>query len=201
MKVNEIFTSFQGEGPFIGTRATFLRLSNCNLNCPFCDTQSRDEGEIMTVEEVKNLLLDEFEEHNTDFLVITGGEPTLQYKELRELVPLLDGKCRIQFESNGTSHEDMIDDAYYVISPKIDKEDVYKRYLPNDKVFFKFVIEDQSDIDFVLELLEKYEKPANDIYLQPEFSKAPEVMDLIISNRLPLNMKVTGQLHKYLNQR
>lgn len=201
MKVNEIFTSFQGEGPFIGTRATFLRLSNCNLNCDFCDTLSRDEGEIMSVEEVGKALLGEFEKHNTDFLVITGGEPTLQYKELRKLLPLLDGKCIIQFESNGTSHEELIEEAYYVISPKIDKEDVYKRYLPYGNVFFKFVIESQQDIDFVLELLEKYEKPANDVYLQPEFSKAPQVMDLIISNRLPLNIKVTGQLHKYLNQR
>lgn len=201
MKVNEIFTSFQGEGPFIGKRATFLRLSGCNLNCDFCDTQSRDEGEIMSVDEVENALINEFEEHNTNFLVITGGEPTLQYEELKELVPLLDGKCEIQFESNGTSREDPIEKAYYVISPKIDKEEVYKRYLPYDNVFFKFVIEDQSDIDFVLELLEKYEKPANEVYLQPEFSKAPQVMDLIISNRLPLNIKVTGQLHKYLNQR
>ena len=90
MEVNEIFTSFQGEGPFIGKRATFLRLSKCNLNCDFCDTESRDEGEIMSIEDVKNALLDEFDKHNTDFLVITGGEPTLQYKELRELLPLLD---------------------------------------------------------------------------------------------------------------
>lgn len=201
MEVNEIFTSFQGEGPFIGKRATFLRLSKCNLNCDFCDTESRDEGEIMSIEDVKNALLDEFDKHNTDFLVITGGEPTLQYKELRELLPLLDGKCEIQFETNGTSHENPIEEAYYVISPKTDKENVYKRYLQYGNVFFKFVIENQTDIDFVLELLEKYEKPANEVYLQPEFSKAPQVMDLILSNRLPLNVRVTGQLHKYLKQR
>lgn len=176
-------------------------MSKCNLNCDFCDTESRDEGEVMSVEDVKNALLDEFDKHNTDFLVITGGEPTLQYKELRELLPLLDGKCEIQFETNGTSHENPIEEAYYVISPKTDKENVYKRYLQYGNVFFKFVIENQTDIDFVLELLEKYEKPANEVYLQPEFSKAPQVMDLILSNRLPLNVKVTGQLHKYLKQR
>ena len=156
MKVNEIFTSFQGEGPFIGMRATFLRLSECNLNCDFCDTQSRDEGDLMSVEEVKNLLLEELDKHNTNFLVITGGEPTLQYEEIKELVPLIKDKCTIQFESNGTSSEDMIKEAYYVISPKVDKEEVYKRYLPNDNVFFKFVIENQKDIDFVLELLGKW---------------------------------------------
>ena len=38
MKVNEFFVSLQGEGHFTGTPSFFLRLSGCNLQCPFCDT-------------------------------------------------------------------------------------------------------------------------------------------------------------------
>ena len=38
MKINETFISLQGEGHFTGTPAFFLRLSGCNLQCPFCDT-------------------------------------------------------------------------------------------------------------------------------------------------------------------
>ena len=38
LRVNEIFYSLQGEGHFTGTPAVFLRLSGCNLRCPFCDT-------------------------------------------------------------------------------------------------------------------------------------------------------------------
>ena len=37
-KVNEIFNSWQGEGFFTGTPCTFIRLSGCNLNCEWCDT-------------------------------------------------------------------------------------------------------------------------------------------------------------------
>lgn len=36
--VLEIFSSFQGEGPRVGTREIFVRLARCDLRCAFCDT-------------------------------------------------------------------------------------------------------------------------------------------------------------------
>ena len=77
MKVNEIFDSFQGEGVYTGVPATFLRLSGCNLNCEFCDTDFDDYKEI-SVELVKEAILQHMKNHNTKLLVITGGEPLLQ---------------------------------------------------------------------------------------------------------------------------
>ena len=51
MKVNEIFYSLQGEGHHSGTAAVFVRLSGCNLDCPFCDTDHRD-GTLMSEEQI-----------------------------------------------------------------------------------------------------------------------------------------------------
>ena len=40
MKENmiEIFSSAQGEGPYIGRRQVFVRFEGCNLKCRYCDT-------------------------------------------------------------------------------------------------------------------------------------------------------------------
>ena len=50
-RVNEIFCSLQGEGYHTGTPAVFVRLSGCNLRCPFCDTD-HSAGELMTADEI-----------------------------------------------------------------------------------------------------------------------------------------------------
>ena len=38
-EVQEIFLTIQGEGPYAGTPAIFIRLGGCNLACNFCDTE------------------------------------------------------------------------------------------------------------------------------------------------------------------
>lgn len=98
MKVNEIFYSLQGEGYHAGTAAVFIRLSGCNLKCPFCDTDF-SASEEMSVEEI----VDEVCRYSTKchLAVITGGEPTLQ-----DCVPLIDALQKngysVAMESNGT---------------------------------------------------------------------------------------------------
>ena len=96
MKVNETFLSLQGEGYFTGTAAFFLRLSGCNLACPFCDTQHQSFVE-MTEEEI----VEEASRHKPRHIVITGGEPALQLT--RTLVDKLhEAGFFIQVETNGT---------------------------------------------------------------------------------------------------
>lgn len=73
LKVVEIFNSIQGEGANVGKSATFIRLSNCNKNCSFCDTDW-DNGTEMTVEEI----LTEVQRYSSKMIIWTGGEPTLQ---------------------------------------------------------------------------------------------------------------------------
>lgn len=36
----EVFTSIQGEGPYVGYRHRFVRFAGCNLSCDYCDTSS-----------------------------------------------------------------------------------------------------------------------------------------------------------------
>lgn len=199
IKVSEIFTSFQGEGPYVGTPATFLRLYGCNLNCEWCDTDI-STYEMLSVDDVAEILITQMEFNNIETLIITGGEPTLQMEEVKRLIEELPDDIRIQMETNGSLFE-YIPEVEFVISPKEDKEKVFENYYKYDNVFFKFVITSQEDIDEVISLKEKYGYDKT-IWLQGEFSQDGEMADLIRENFPRLeNVKLSVQTHKYLNQR
>lgn len=78
-RVNEIFYSLQGEGFHSGTPALFVRLSGCNLACPFCDTDFSSFEE-MTAEEIVSRGRELLCECGcrVPLVVLTGGEPSLQ---------------------------------------------------------------------------------------------------------------------------
>ena len=74
LDVHSIFPTIQGEGPFVGQPAIFIRLAGCNLQCPLCDTEYT-EGRIRLSVPV---IFDAVQEHIRLFaplIVITGGEP------------------------------------------------------------------------------------------------------------------------------
>lgn len=135
--VTSLFMTLQGEGPFAGQPAFFVRLAKCNLACTFCDTYF-DSGSWFTREQ----LLLEISERIWQFfggrgqvpawaqkqpwkqramvLVITGGEPFLQSENL---VPFLHQAHEVfenvQIESNGILvPEGLPDLTYLVCSPK-----------------------------------------------------------------------------------
>ena len=199
IKVSEIFTSFQGEGTYIGTPATFLRLYGCNLNCPWCDTDI-STYEVLSVDDVAEILITQMEFNNINLLVITGGEPTLQMEEIKRLIKELPEDIKIQLETNGSIFE-YLPEIEYVISPKEDKEKIFENYYKYENVFFKFVITCEEDIDEVISIKNKYGYDKT-IWLQGEFSKDALMADLIRENFPRLeNIKLSVQTHKYLSQR
>lgn len=201
MNVDEIFVSFQGEGQEIGRPALFLRLNGCNLNCEFCDTVQKNNKNY-TVETLQTIILQKIKNNNLNYLVITGGEPMLQYEELFDLLEnLRNYKIQITIETNG-SYMKKLPNCNYTISPKQNKKEVfnYYKYYPN--AVFKFVISNEEDLLEVVSLIKKYNYKKI-IYLQPEFSNAEEIVNMIMKqvSILPNNIRLSGQLHKYLNQR
>jgi len=102
LKVNEIFKSVQGESTLTGFPTIFIRLQECNLRCPWCDTKyswPEDKGKLMWVEEI----MKECDEVGyTGFVCITGGEPLLQKRGVRELADDLRMEDQVvSIETNG----------------------------------------------------------------------------------------------------
>lgn len=99
LEVHSIFQTIQGEGPFTGTPAVFIRLAGCNLQCPACDTDytsNRWNASPATVLE----FVQEQKQAPT-LVVITGGEPFRQ--DIRQLVEtLIQNGYYVQVETNGT---------------------------------------------------------------------------------------------------
>ena len=102
-KVSEIFFTLQGEGCHSGIPAIFVRLSGCNLQCPWCDTDF-SLREKMTAQQIAQTAIDLYDadtQGRRRMLVLTGGEPALQVDE-----PLIEELHKAGFyiciETNGT---------------------------------------------------------------------------------------------------
>lgn len=93
--------TLQGEGAHAGRPCVFLRFAACNLACTWCDTDFAPEGATRhTADEIAARLV-ELDTHGARMVVVTGGEPTLQWD-----APLAEALhasgFRIHMESNGT---------------------------------------------------------------------------------------------------
>lgn len=108
LDIVSIWSTLQGEGPFAGQPAAFLRLAGCNLSstCKSCDTDYTSGRHVTTIKQV----LEEVEvvaprrygsKAGQRLVVITGGEPFRQ--NLTPLVLLLlRNNFQVQIETNGT---------------------------------------------------------------------------------------------------
>lgn len=101
LDVHSIFYTIQGEGPFSGTPAVFIRLAGCNLQCPLCDTEYTEGRQQRSIASILNEVMEISTGYARRLVVITGGEPFRQ--EVTPLIQLLLSlDWLVQIETNGT---------------------------------------------------------------------------------------------------
>ena len=120
--VNELWYTIQGEGPWMGRPAIFLRLSKCNLRCYFCDTEF-ESGYLISVADLAAKVTAACRAANCFRVVITGGEPMLH--PLGELIMRCPSPMTFQVETAGTVmptiSQACLQRMVFVVSPKTPK--------------------------------------------------------------------------------
>ena len=117
--LSEIFSSIQGEGPFVGERQLFIRFCDCHRSCAFCDTNFSRKSTFLLEEKAGSArfsqepnpisleqLLQWVDRLDTDcfhpHIALTGGEPLLQVDFLEAWLPeLLKRRAGVYLETTG----------------------------------------------------------------------------------------------------
>ena len=212
MEINEIFTSFQGEGVHTGLPTTFIRLAGCNLDCKWCDTRyalSPSSGIETDIDEV----FSKVKEPGIRMICITGGEPLIQPGTI-ELVKILAKEgYSIDIETNGSlsiesyvnlGHKVMI--SMDVKTPSSGEQDSFLNenitfLRPTDQL--KFILSNETDLDFAIEFI-KRERPSCNLVLTPVSNRggdllADKIMDVTLNGILPADrIRLMVQTHKVI---
>jgi len=106
-EISEIFSSLQGEGPYLGVRQIFVRFGRCNMHCVYCDEVENMKEEKFSIYSLEALLseIEKFEketgEHHS--ISLTGGDPLFYTPFLKNFLPKLKERGLTTYlETNGT---------------------------------------------------------------------------------------------------
>jgi 7-carboxy-7-deazaguanine synthase len=194
--VTSMFFTLQGEGPYAGLPALFIRLAKCNLDCSFCDTFF-DDGDWMTFDQIESKMYAAINDYwnnqgktsptwavngMNDYpgvvLVMTGGEPLLQDNISAFMSRQLQHFKAVQVESNGIPVTDVPQGVTLVCSPKcMEKEGRAVKYFAPSKTILdradclKFVMSSDPDSPYnnVPEWAHDWKRnnPTKEVYCSP----------------------------------
>ena len=221
VKVREIFTSIQGEGPYVGYKQLFIRLCGCNLKCSYCDTDfDKKNSQEYSVSDLIEICNNNFDCHSVS---LTGGEPLLHTDFINEFGGKYNsGKCNlpIYLETNGTLPNELnsvIENITYIAADiKLPSATGLKPLWEEHEEFFKIgvqkelfakVVFDEKINDFeihkITHICKKYDV---ELILQPMMrGKSPTVssdfMQQVLEKCLKINSKtrLIPQVHKFID--
>ncbi|MFI7087640.1 7-carboxy-7-deazaguanine synthase QueE [Streptomyces anulatus] len=193
LPVQEVFGPVpQGEGPYTGRCACFIRLGRCNLRCPPCDSKrtwdtSRYDLAVTCPPRTAQEIVEAAEEHGAGLgiTVISGGEPLMwQGKSAwQQVLTALPGDVHI--ETNGTILPNTFTAecvTHFSVSPKIGRmgaADPAKRRIRPEvlggfaelaragRAAFKFVVADTGEVEEAAQLVRESRIPHDKVWVMP----------------------------------
>ena len=190
----EAFYTIQGEGANTGTAAYFIRLGGCDVGCHWCDVKESWDAEqhpLTPVEEIVRTAAT----FPGKTVVVTGGEPLL-YNLNPLTAQLQEQGIRTMIETSGaypiSGHWDWV-----CLSPKKFKAPDSGVYQFADEL--KVIIFNKTDFAWAEEHAARVGAKTR-LYLQPEWSKAVQLMPMIVDYvKSNPQWRVSLQTHKYMD--
>ena len=212
--IKEIFTSIQGEGPYIGQKHIFVRFCRCNLNCKYCDTDfdiknSKKYSPFALFDLLKNI--------DADTISFTGGEPLIEVEFLEEFLKEYKNKLnkKIYLETNGVLYKNLekIIDFIDIISMDIklksasgmenfDENEKFLDIASKKEVFIKIVFDKNIKDEEIIKTTSIIKKYDSLIILQPKMPMDKDTDIEKIFNKFYKhykNIRLIPQVHKFLN--
>jgi len=227
-KITEIFSSLQGEGPYVGAKHIFIRFEECHMHCTYCDEIHKvgsDWTLARVLEEVVRLEK-EFGPHL--HVSLTGGEPLLYLPFVKPLIHEVKKlKLPVYLETSGVlwrALDEVVDDCQVVamdLKPaSVTKE---KSYLEEHRKFLKIALTRETFLKMVVSKEIDYQEydelvkmaftinPNLTLFLQPvsttvEGQDDPELMRILseLQRRGQAwlkDIRIGMRLHRLLNIR
>jgi 7-carboxy-7-deazaguanine synthase len=223
VRLSELYTSVQCEGPNTGKLTQFVRFAGCNMRCPGwpCDTQHAiqpsiflHQSEKLGVADLTWRIEEEGAATGAKNICLTGGEPFLQDNDLlKELVDnLLRRGYTVECFSNGSFiYPDWaLGRVTFVMDWKLEgsgeASTKYSERLDNARMMFatdniKFVVMDDRDLHSaraVWQALINIDGVRAQFWVGPAWDRIeiPVIIDFVKKHKLPWRLNV--QVHKYI---
>jgi len=201
--INEIFYSIQGESSFAGRPCVFVRLTQCNLRCSWCDTgYAFDAGIPMGIDDIVRRV----REYQCPLVEVTGGEPLMQ-DDVHELMRVLcDEGCELLLETGGSLDISAVDQRVRrIVDFKCPGSGMVKKNLwsnvgalrPSDEV--KFVIGSREDFEWAVDRMEEHSlRDRCPVLFSVVFGSLEPVVlaEWILERKLGVRFQL--QMHKYI---
>lgn len=190
----EDFYTIQGEGFHSGKPAYFIRLGGCDVGCRWCDAKYTWNPKLYPPTEIETVV-ERAASYPARAIVLTGGEPLIY-----PLDPLCDALhergLEIFLETSG-SHPFSGRFDWVCLSPKRQQPPLKEAYRQADEL--KVIIEQEEDFAWAEKNAREVSKKCR-LYLQPEWSRAEEMMLLIVEYaKAHPEWSISIQSHKYMH--
>ncbi|QQS52311.1 MAG: radical SAM protein [Bacteroidota bacterium] len=224
----EIFHSISGEGVSAGNLTTFVRAAGCDLRCTWCDTkysfkETGHDVPMMQPQEIMNQVA----LFGCSEVICTGGEP-LEIEKTKRYLPayLQQSGYRVRIETSGGSplysSEELLffnltelSRPVYTMDIKCPSSGMESRNLFSNieqldvRDELKFVVANQHDLDYAMEVIAKYQRHFSQSQLTLNFSPVFDAIELPVlveflklHNKIfeekRLKVRLNLQIHKFI---